>query len=107
MIANSHLASPLFRLRPVADAGAPWLSVRYGAAYANALDRGTDLCALFTTRTRACLQFERQVGQFHMKCVIWPDGRPLTMADLPGPKSTRWVIRRKARVVAAVCGAVA
>ena len=36
--------------------------------------------------------------------VIGPDGMPLTLADLP-PKSTkRWVIRRKAEVVAAVRG---
>jgi hypothetical protein len=36
-------------------------------------------------------------------CVTGPDGRPLTMADLPGP-GTRWVIRHKANVVAAVRG---
>jgi hypothetical protein len=39
-----------------------------------------------------------------VKFVIGPDGRPLTMADLPGSKATRWVVRRKARVVAAVRG---
>jgi Protein of unknown function (DUF1153) len=39
-----------------------------------------------------------------VKYVIGPDGSPLTIADLP-PKSTRrWVIRRKAEVVAAVRG---
>ena len=32
------------------------------------------------------------------------DGSPLTMADLPAPGTTRWVIRRKAAVVAAVRG---
>jgi hypothetical protein len=32
------------------------------------------------------------------------DGNPLTMADLPAPGTTRWVIRRKAAVVAAVHG---
>jgi hypothetical protein len=39
-----------------------------------------------------------------VKYVIGPDGRPLTMADLPVPEATRWVIRRKAEVVAAVRG---
>jgi hypothetical protein len=32
------------------------------------------------------------------------DGRPLTIADLPLPDTKRWVIRRKAEVVAAVRG---
>ena len=36
--------------------------------------------------------------------VIGPDGSPLTMADLPPPNTKRWVIRRKAEVVAAVRG---
>jgi Protein of unknown function (DUF1153) len=36
--------------------------------------------------------------------VVGPDGGPLTIADLPPPDSTRWVIRRKAEVVAAVRG---
>jgi Protein of unknown function (DUF1153) len=38
------------------------------------------------------------------KYVIRPDGSPLTIADLPAPGTTRWVIRRKAEVVAAVRG---
>jgi len=33
-----------------------------------------------------------------------PDGSPLTIADLPAPGTKRWVIRRKAEVVAAVRG---
>ena len=33
-----------------------------------------------------------------------PDGRPLTLSDLPKPGITRWVTRRKAEVVAAVRG---
>ena len=33
-----------------------------------------------------------------------PDGRPLTIDDLPKPGVTRWVTRRKAEVVAAVTG---
>jgi hypothetical protein len=36
--------------------------------------------------------------------VIGPDGTPLTVADLPPSDTKRWVIRRKAEVVAAVRG---
>ena len=36
--------------------------------------------------------------------VIGPDGSPLTIADLPMPGTKRWVVRRKAEVVAAVRG---
>ena len=36
--------------------------------------------------------------------IIGPDGRKLTLADLPPADTTRWVIRRKAEVVAAVRG---
>jgi len=36
--------------------------------------------------------------------VIGPTGAPLTLADLPPPGTERWVIRRKAEVVAAVRG---
>jgi hypothetical protein len=39
-----------------------------------------------------------------VKYVIGPDGSPLTVADLPPPSTRRWVIRRKAEVVAAVRG---
>jgi hypothetical protein len=39
-----------------------------------------------------------------VKYVIGPDGSPLTVADLPPPSTKRWVIRRKAEVVAAVRG---
>jgi hypothetical protein len=38
------------------------------------------------------------------KYVIGPDGSPLTFADLPDSNTSRWVIRRKAIVVAAVRG---
>ncbi|MEN9755592.1 MAG: hypothetical protein RLZ07_1974 [Pseudomonadota bacterium] len=38
------------------------------------------------------------------KFVIGPDGSPLTIADLPPTSTRRWVIRRKAEVVAAVRG---
>ena len=36
--------------------------------------------------------------------VIGPDGRQLTLADLPPTDTSRWVIRRKAEVVAAIDG---
>ena len=36
--------------------------------------------------------------------VIGPDGAPLTIADLPPPDTKRWVVRRKAVLVAAVRG---
>lgn len=36
--------------------------------------------------------------------VIGPTGIPLTLDDLPPPNTKRWVIRRKAEVVAAVRG---
>ena len=36
--------------------------------------------------------------------VIGPDGQPITLSDLPSSDTKRWVIRRKAIVVAAVRG---
>ena len=36
--------------------------------------------------------------------VIGPTGTPLTLSDLPPANTQRWVIRRKAEVVAAVNG---
>lgn len=36
--------------------------------------------------------------------VIGPLGEPLTLETLPPPSTTRWVVRRKAEVVAAVNG---
>lgn len=39
-----------------------------------------------------------------MRHVIGPTGEPLTLADLPPVNTKRWVIRRKAEVVAAVRG---
>ena len=38
------------------------------------------------------------------KFVLGPDGSPLTIADLPPPNTVRWVMRRKAVVIAAVRG---
>ena len=45
---------------------------------------------------------ERKIKREHV--VIGPEGTPLTLADLPKPDTVRWVIRRKAEVVAAVRG---
>jgi hypothetical protein len=39
-----------------------------------------------------------------LRYVVGPDGSPLTIADLPPSNTKRWVIRRKAEVVAAVRG---
>ena len=39
-----------------------------------------------------------------VRYVIGPDGSPLTINDLPPATTRRWVIRRKAEVVAAVRG---
>jgi uncharacterized membrane protein YgcG len=38
------------------------------------------------------------------KSIIGPTGHPMTVDDLPPPETRRWVIRRKAEVVAAVRG---
>jgi hypothetical protein len=35
---------------------------------------------------------------------IGPLGTPLTLEDLPPPDTVRWVVRRKAELVAAICG---
>jgi len=39
-----------------------------------------------------------------VRFVVGPDGVPLSVADLPSPQTKRWVISRKAQVVAAVGG---
>ena len=43
-------------------------------------------------------------GRIFPRSVMGPDGLPLTLADLPPADTTRWVARRKAQVVSAVCG---
>jgi len=43
-------------------------------------------------------------NRLRTKYVIGPDGSPLTDPDLPPTTTKRWVIRRKAEVVAAVRG---
>lgn len=42
--------------------------------------------------------------KFRPQAVIGPLGEPLTLDSLPPPDTTRWVVRRKAEVVAAVKG---
>lgn len=42
--------------------------------------------------------------KFRPEQVIGPLGEPLTLASLPAPTTTRWVVRRKAEVVSAVSG---
>jgi len=36
--------------------------------------------------------------------IVGPTGKPMTRADLPAPGTRRWVVRRKAEVVAGVRG---
>jgi hypothetical protein len=43
-------------------------------------------------------------SRVHVRYVIGPEGSPLTVANLPPANTKRWVIRRKAEVVAAVRG---
>jgi Protein of unknown function (DUF1153) len=45
-----------------------------------------------------------KTAQPAVRYVIGPNGSRLTLADLPSPSTIRWVIRRKAEVVAAVRG---
>jgi hypothetical protein len=49
------------------------------------------------------LQEQRLNGRGE-RYVVGPTGTALTLADLPPPNTQRWVIRRKAEVVAAVRG---
>ena len=50
------------------------------------------------------LQQEQRLNSKGERYVIGPMGAPLTIGDLPPPETGRWVIRRKAEVVAAVRG---
>ena len=45
-----------------------------------------------------------ELRQSKVRSVIGPDGSPLTVENLPSPMTKRWVIRRKAELVAAVRG---
>lgn len=47
---------------------------------------------------------EQRLNSRGERYVVGPTGAPLTVADLPPPSTQRWVIRRKAEVVAAVRG---
>jgi hypothetical protein len=47
---------------------------------------------------------EQRLNNKGERYVIGPTGAALTLADLPPPDTERWVIRRKAEVVAAVRG---
>ena len=47
---------------------------------------------------------ERRLNSKGEQYVVGPTGTPLTLGDLPPPSTARWVIRRKAEVVAAVRG---
>ncbi|MDP1632258.1 MAG: DUF1153 domain-containing protein [Caulobacter sp.] len=47
---------------------------------------------------------QQRVNSRGEKYVIGPTGAPLTLSDLPPTNTDRWVIRRKAEVVAAVRG---
>jgi hypothetical protein len=42
--------------------------------------------------------------QKRLNYIVGPNGDIITLADLPSPGTTRWVIRRKAEVVLAVHG---
>jgi hypothetical protein len=58
-------------------------------------------------KTGQLMMYERTMTDVYrprVKYVIGPDGSPLTVADLPPSGTRRWVIRRKAEVVAAVRG---
>ena len=58
-------------------------------------------------KTGEMREYERNMTDAYrprVKYVIGPDGSPLTVADLPPTSTRRWVIRRKAEVVAAVRG---
>jgi hypothetical protein len=44
------------------------------------------------------------IGTFRAASAIGPLGEPLTLESLPSPSTKRWVVRRKAEVVAAVNG---
>jgi len=50
------------------------------------------------------LQTQQRVNSRGERYVIGPTGAPLTLSDLPPSETQRWVIRRKAEVVAAVNG---
>lgn len=46
--------------------------------------------------------FSRDPVTGNVQTVMGPGGQPMTVDDLPSPNTKRWVVRRKAEVVAAV-----
>jgi hypothetical protein len=58
--------------------------------------------ALFEPLLLEVMMFENQ--KIRPAQVIGPLGEPLTLDTLPAPGTSRWVVRRKAEVVAAVNG---
>jgi hypothetical protein len=71
--------------------------------YPNMKAAGLSLSASEYLRIRLSSSMNGQLRP-RVNYVIGPDGSPLTVADLPPPGNQRWVIRRKAEVVAAVRG---
>ena len=51
-----------------------------------------------------CVSKVAETYSQRLRYVLGPDGSPLTIANLPPPNTKRWVMRRKAEVVAAVRG---
>ena len=50
----------------------------------------------------ALIEFDTDDDMTAGAAVIGPEGRPMTENDLPPPDTKRWVMRRKAEVVAGV-----
>jgi hypothetical protein len=74
----------------------------YKRVMAEIADAYEDLARLTKAFQRAAKK--EQQYRARDRYVIGPDGSPLTVADLPPKDTKRWVIRRKAQVVAAVRG---
>ena len=47
-------------------------------------------------------QQEAKLAKVARSCVIGPDGKPLTLREMPSPETQRWNNRKKAKVVVAV-----
>jgi hypothetical protein len=62
------------------------------------------MCNVTASCSKCVRVFVMEPIRSRPKYVIGPDGSPLTIADLPPPTTKRWVIRRKAEVIAAVRG---
>ena len=59
--------------------------------------------AQWNERGDACCELD-ETAHPRVRHIIGPDGSRLTLADLPRSHTGRWVIRRKAEVIAAVRG---